>query len=208
MRAPEVVRWVLIGVYSVLWAGGILTRILPAIGQPRWAAPVFLLCAAGIAGLSAEFRAVLVFAGGGFLAELIGVHTGFPFGRYSYGAALGPSIGGVPAAIACAWVTLLLFARDAARRITARRWAVVAVGAAIMTSIDLLVDPVATRTLGYWQWDPPGTFLGVPPVNFAGWFGVSALLLAACPYPAGSRRSTVAVGLSVIAFFAAIAALG
>ena len=33
------------------------------------------------------------FAIGGFLAEVLGVHTGFPFGRYSYSDALGPSAG-------------------------------------------------------------------------------------------------------------------
>ncbi|MFN7993344.1 MAG: carotenoid biosynthesis protein [Bryobacteraceae bacterium] len=208
MRAREVLRWILIAVYSVLWAGGILSRILPNIGHPPWAAPLFLLCAAGIVALGTDLNTILVFAGGGFLAEWIGVHTGFPFGRYTYTAALGPGIGGVPAAIACAWVTLLLFARDLARWITVRRWAGAAVGAAVMTSLDLLVDPVATRVLAYWRWDQPGFFFGVPLVNFAGWFGVSALLLSARPCLVNSGRTAIPIGLSVIVFFGAIAVLG
>ena len=134
MQAREAVRWALLAAYTVLWTGGIATRcLMPGAAQPAWTAPTFLLIAAVLAALgSPERLPLLIFGAGGFLAELAGVHTGLPFGRYSYSAALGPSLGGVPLVIACAWITLLLFARDLAFRATFRKSVAVLMGAAIM----------------------------------------------------------------------------
>jgi bisanhydrobacterioruberin hydratase len=39
----------------------------------------------------------------GFTIEIIGVHTGFPFGRYQYGSAFGFKIGAVPIMIGINW---------------------------------------------------------------------------------------------------------
>jgi hypothetical protein len=193
--------------YSVLWIGGVYTYCLvPGTPQPRWAAPAFLWLAAAVAALSCRDMApALLFAIGGFLAEVLGVHTGFPFGRYSYSNALGPSAAGVPVAIACAWLMLLLFARDLASRTTGQRWRAVATGAVIMTGFDLLIDPVATDILHYWAWEQQGSFFGVPFQNFAGWFAVSALLLAAVPLPQKPSNALAVCGASLIVFFALIA---
>ena len=94
-------RWLLAGagaVYAVFWVGGIYTRLPGAKAQaPGWAAPFFLVLSALIAALSCcDLRAVAIFALGGFVAELVGVHAGLPFGAYTYTAALGPALGGVP----------------------------------------------------------------------------------------------------------------
>ena len=112
---------------------------------------------------------------------------------------------GVPVAIACAWLVLLLFARDLASRITGQRWRAVATGAAIMTAFDLLIDPVAADILHYWKWEQQGIFFGVPPENFVGWFAVSALLLAAVPPAQKPSNALAACGASLIVFFALIA---
>ncbi len=204
------VRIALGAAYAVLWIGGVYTHCLTrASAEPPWAAPLFLLLAALIATLACgEVAVPAIYAAGGFLAEVVGVHTGFPFGEYVYSSAFGPSVAGVPLAIACAWVVLLLFARDLAGRFARRRWAAVVVGAAMMTMFDLLVDPVATSTLSYWKWRLPGPFFGVPLSNFAGWFGVSALLLAIAPPSRRNSRAVVVLGSSVILFFSLIAAFG
>lgn len=141
--------------YSVLWVGGVYTYCLaPGTPEPRWAAPLFLSLGGAVAVVaSRETGPALLFATGGFLAEVLGVQTGFPFGRYSYSKALGPSAAGVPVTIACAWLILLLFARDLAARTSGRRWRAVATGAFIMTGFDLLIDPVATDVLHYWVWN-------------------------------------------------------
>ena len=44
----------------------------------------------------------------GFVAELIGVHTGWLFGRYSYESNLGVKIAGVPILIGLNWAILSL----------------------------------------------------------------------------------------------------
>ena len=68
-------------------------------------------------------------AGSGFAAELAGVATGRPFGRYTYSDKLGPRVGGVPLLAAAAWammarpawVTAGLLARRRALRVARRR---------------------------------------------------------------------------------------
>jgi len=197
MRAREVALRALAAAYAIMWIGGLATVGQP---QPGWASPVFLVLAGALSAAAAvDTRAVALFAAGGLLAEVVGVHTGFPFGRYEYTARLGPAVWGVPLAIAGAWVSLLLMAREVARN----RFLL---GTALMTAIDLLVDPVASRVLGYWEWRQPGFWFGVPLINFAGWFVVSwALLLAAGP-PSKSSRLVIGIGISVIAFLAATAA--
>lgn len=199
---------IVLAAYAVMWVGGVAT-LWRGTAAPSWAAPLFLLLAAAAAALAGgrgAWLAVALFGAGGFLAELVGVHAGFPFGAYRYTAALAPSLESVPLAIACAWIVLLSFARDLAWRWTRRPAVAVLAGAAVMTAFDLLLDPVAAGPLGYWRWLHGGPWFGVPLLNFAGWFVVSAVLLAAAGKPRGTSGVTAAVGWSVAAFFA-IAAL-
>lgn len=197
MRARDAAQRALAPAYAVMWVGGLATL---GQAQPGWAAPVFLaLAGAEAAAAAGDARAAALFAAGGFVAELIGVHTGLPFGTYEYATRLGPSLWGVPLSIVGAWESLLLLAREIARgRVLA--------GAALMTAFDLLVDPVATRVLHYWQWHQPGSWFGVPLINFVGWFAVSVALLSAAGPPRKPSRVVLAVGSSVLVFLAASAA--
>jgi hypothetical protein len=67
----------------------------------------------GVPVAGALFTVVLVAAGA---IEILGVHTGVPFGRYDYGDGLGPALGGVPVVIPAAWAMTaypaLLVGRD------------------------------------------------------------------------------------------------
>lgn len=54
-------------------------------------------------GWRAAGALVLVTTGGGLVVEVVGVATGFPFGGYGYGGALGPKLAGVPLIIPLAW---------------------------------------------------------------------------------------------------------
>ncbi|OHV61385.1 carotenoid biosynthesis protein [Pseudofrankia sp. BMG5.36] len=56
----------------------------------------------------------------GFAAEVVGVHTGWPFGRYSYTGRLGPKIVGVPPLILLAWAMMTYPALLLARWLTDR----------------------------------------------------------------------------------------
>jgi putative membrane protein len=76
-----------------------------------------------------------------------------------------------------------------------------------MTTIDLVLDPVAAGPLGYWTWLAPGAYHGVPARNFAGWFVVSLVIFALLSRPRWYRNPWARyVGLSIVAFFAVIAA--
>src|SRR5689334_16851026 len=51
-------------------------------------------------------RVVALAGATGFAAELLGVATGVPFGRYSYSERLGPRVAGVPVLAAAAWAAM------------------------------------------------------------------------------------------------------
>ena len=110
--------------------------------------------------------ALLLIAGlGGLLAEIIGVHTGVPFGEYRYAGGLGPKVLGVPIVVGLAWVMMSHPASSVAARLTARpvvRWLV----AAYLPGIN-----------------------DVPLSNFGGWLLV-ALVLMAVLIPAAGREGT------------------
>ena len=109
--------------------------------------------------------------------EWVGHTTDFPFGAYGYTAALQPQLGGVPLIIPLAWLMMLPPAWGLAATITgtARGWRFVVVSALAFTAWDLFLDPQMVAW-GYWVWDVPGGYFGIPWVNFLGWFFGSALL--------------------------------
>ena len=110
--------------------------------------------------------------------EAVGLATGFPYGRYTYGAALGPTLLGVPFLVPLAWLMMAWPSWVLADRLTrrvraARRGAVrVAVAAAVFAGWDVVLDPQLVQA-GYWTWSHPHPGLpGIPTVpltNLAGW---------------------------------------
>ena len=179
-------------IYGAMWVGGVLR-----LRDPGWASPAFLFAAGAIALLSApaRWKELLGVAAVGFVAETIGVKTGYPFGGYVYTGTLAPSLFGVPLAIACAWMVLFAFVRQLTRNV----W----IAAALLTATDLLIDPLASGVLGFWRWSAPGPYFGVPLSNFAGWFVVSLLMFAMNRAPVGRNASQQVLGVSVLLFFAA-----
>lgn len=157
-------------------------------------ASVGLLTGAALAhlGRAAGWRAavrLLVVAGGiGLLAEVTGVHTGVPFGRYDYSGALGPRVGGVPLLVPLAWTMLAYPALLLGRRMSAgpdgirSRWRTALLGGVALASWDLFLDPQMVAN-GYWRWSRPDPSLpgvpGVPLTNYGGWLLVSLVMVAA-----------------------------
>jgi uncharacterized membrane protein len=130
--------------------------------------------------------------------ERIGTTTGAPFGRYTYGTALRPQVGGVPVAVPGAWFAMALPAREAAHAALGPRTSGagrVVLGAACLTAWDLFLDPQMTAE-GYWQWARPGHYRSIPVTNFAGWFvtglGVMVLLEVVLPPQAEPNGTAVA----------------
>ncbi len=142
-----------------------------------------------------------VTAGGGLLAEAVGVAAGLPFGEYAYSSSLGAKVLGVPLVIPLAWAMLAYPAHVVAGRLTARRIPRGLLTGAALASWDLLLDPQMVDA-GHWRWAHPTPALpGVPHVpisNYAGWLVVATLmgLLLVLVLPRrASRSDAVPIGL-------------
>ncbi len=134
-------------------------------------------------GLRRTAQAFLLVGVLSYLAELIGSSTGIPFGRYHYTDLLQPQLVGVPLLIPLAWMMMLPPAWAIARLAlpSAPRLAHALLSAAAFTAWDLFLDPQMVM-FGFWVWEQPGEYFGIPLVNYLGWFLVSTLLtLAARP---------------------------
>lgn len=124
----------------------------------------------------------------GFVAEWIGVHTGYLFGSYSYGKGLGLKWMGIPLLIGINWWMIIYgsastmellwrkIAGNAEDLKSSTRLKIISFlvdGAALATLFDWVMEPVAIR-LGYWSWHglvlPPG-------YNYLCWFLLSNLML-------------------------------
>lgn len=105
--------------------------------------------------------------------ELTGVYTGYPYGEFAYQTELGPMLlGAVPVALPVFYFPILINAYllgvlalgERANRLAIRYPIVVG----LVVTLDLILDPGAVA-LGFWAWEDPGVYYGVPVVNFLGW---------------------------------------
>lgn len=144
-------------------------------------------------GTATALTLFAVTAGVGLTAELLGVHTGVPFGSYHYTGGLGPSVAGVPLVIGPAWTMTAWPAAAAARRLTDRPLVRVLIGAWALTAWDLALDPQMVAE-GHWRWLETSPHLpGVPTIpltNWIGWFAVS-VVISALLLPLLDRRDGV-----------------
>jgi uncharacterized membrane protein len=114
-------------------------------------------------------------------AEVIGSRTGIPFGTYSYTDMMQPQILNVPLQIPLGWLMMLPPSWAVAQAITDRiklRWefpVFVGLSALAMMAWDLFLDPMMV-TWEMWVWDNPGSYFGIPWINYLGWLLVSALI--------------------------------
>jgi putative membrane protein len=135
----------------------------------------------GVWGPAATLRAAGSILALSWAAEVIGSRTGIPFGTYSYTDTLQPQILNVPLQIPLGWLMMLPPSWGVARAIADRinpRWefpAFVGLSALAMTAWDLFLDPMMV-TWDIWVWDNPGSYFGIPWVNYLGWLLVSALV--------------------------------
>ncbi|CAN5776595.1 carotenoid biosynthesis protein [soil metagenome] len=141
--------------------------------------------------------AVSVFA---YAIESLGVATGFPYGDFYYGEALGPRIAGlVPFLLPLSYAPLVISAVAAA---WGSRQSLLHIIQAtlLLVWMDAVIDPGAA-SLGFWVWPEGGLYYGVPLSNYAGWLlsgaAATALLLATgrwseTPRPALLDSATIA----------------
>lgn len=182
-----------------------VTGILAGYGQYFLDFTAVNLLVNGILALWADWEerhwTWMVAIGGGIAVEIVGVQTGYLFGTYSYGTALGPMIAGVPLILgALWWISLMGCGWWTDRFMKRLQWgservpgklARAAIGASLMTVFDSLIEPVAIQA-GWWGWEG----VEVPWFNYASWWGVSFLFYLL----PRQRRENIGTGLLVAIF--------
>jgi putative membrane protein len=135
--------------------------------------------AAATRGWVVAIGVLAVSAALGLTAEIIGQHTGVPFGRYTYRPGLGPRLADVPLVVGLAWTMFAWPAAVVGLRLGRSYVTRAAIGAVALASWDLYLDPQQVAA-GFWRWRFPAPHLpgvpGVPLTNFAGWALVSAAM--------------------------------
>jgi len=146
----------------------------------------------------------------GYAVETVGVATGFPYGPFYYGDALGYRLADlVPYLLPVSYAPLVVGAVAASWGSPSRPLHVLA-AALLLVLMDGVLDPGAV-SLGFWIWPEGGPYYGVPLSNFAGWL-LSGTLAAALLLATGGWRSTPPPGLLdsaliALSFWTGVAAL-
>jgi uncharacterized membrane protein len=147
---------------------------------------VFALVSAGYAlavrGPSYAMVLVIVAGLGGFAVEVLGVHTGVPFGRYRYDGGLGPAVFGVPVVIGLAWLMMAHPCVVVAERVATSHAGRIAAAAVGLAGWDVFLDPQMVDA-HHWHWSDPSPQLpGVDPIplsNLGGWLLVATVICIA-----------------------------
>jgi putative membrane protein len=107
----------------------------------------------------------------GFVAELIGVHTGLLFGSYHYGENLGVKVFKVPIIIGLNWGILVVISASLVERFQMSVYFKVLLATTLMVFLDFLMEPIA-NDLDFWHWRNDQ----IPLYNFVCWFVISLIL--------------------------------
>ncbi len=108
----------------------------------------------------------------GWIAEYVGVHGGWLFGRYIYGDVLGPKLWAIPLVIGVNWILVVYSVcqsiNSAAPHLNT--FVKIVLASLSLVALDYLIEPVAIA-LDFWTWAD-----GLPPLrNYLGWLLVSAV---------------------------------
>ncbi len=116
----------------------------------------------------------------GYAIEAVGVASGFPYGSFYYGDALGEkALGLVPYLLPVSYAPFVIGAVAASWKpgsVPNRHFSLIFRSALLLTLMDGVLDPGAA-SLGFWIWPEGGVYYGVPLSNYAGWL-LSGLIAA------------------------------
>ncbi|MGB4560488.1 MAG: carotenoid biosynthesis protein, partial [Schleiferiaceae bacterium] len=116
-------------------------------------------------GQTLKFRLLLVYLLG-LGVEILGVHTGYPFGTYVYLEGLGPAIWDTPWMIGVNWAMLSLAGGQWVYSYVSElpRWQRHLIAATLLVLLDFLFEPVAP-SLRLWLFAGTAGWM-----NYLGWF--------------------------------------
>jgi len=182
--------------------GSYISTLLIALPS---AVALFRYLGPGRAALALLALSILAYA-----IEALGVVTGFPYGAFYYGDALGPKLTGiVPYLLPLSYAPLVVGAVAAAWG-TRPRLVHVLCATMVLVWMDAVIDPGAAA-LGFWVWPGGGAYYGVPLSNYAGWLlsGIlaTALLLTAGRWSRIPRPGLLDSAIIATSFWTGAAAL-
>lgn len=136
----------------------------------------------------------------GFGVEVLGVHTGIPFGNYHYDNGLGPKLARVPLMIGVNWCMLMYCCHAVSGAFGMKGSLRPLLTALLMVGMDYFIEPFAIRH-DLWTWSSAH----IPLSNYLAWFGISFLLAWVTGLLLKNTRNTTAICayFILLAFFAA-----
>jgi putative membrane protein len=133
----------------------------------------------------------------GFLAEQIGVHTGFIFGNYTYGNSLGFRVYQVPLIIGVNWAILSFGAWHLSEYFSSNKSYRLLIGSLFLVVFDIVMEPTAIA-FNYWNWNKGE----IPLYNYISWFAIGFLeMFIYSKFPVKSSGISKIVFISQFIFF-------
>lgn len=190
-RGPGFVLWAVL----LLFAAANLLPVFPNAFRPVWYAAGQIVPAAIFAFIHCtrvyRLRGAVIFTSAslavGYIMEFLGIHTGFPFGRYYFTDGMGPRLFDIPILMGPAYLGMGYVSWVVARIILSeenggdglagpRLFTIPLVASFAMVAWDLSFDPALSTFGHYWVWLQGGAYFGVPVSNFLGWLLTNYLI--------------------------------
>lgn len=131
----------------------------------------------------------------GFVIELVGVKTGFPFGSYYYGDSLGWKYQGVPLIIGINWAALCFASAITVNQFFENKWIRLIIGALLPLLVDVFIEGVCEK-LDFWYWKE-----GIIPMqNYLTWFICSFFFVGFFSYMQAGKSNLYAKYFLLIQF--------
>jgi len=188
-QSKRLKRWA-VGMGVAMWACGFFVARVPGATRPELSgASALFVVAFALPSYAVLWRwaqarrAAQVLAALGLFAlgiESLAVATGWPYGQFSYGEAIGGKVAGlVPWSVPFAWTPLVLGTHALAERLLAslsraRAHKIgsqvlgVLVATLALAAADLVLDPGAVHQK-FWSYPEGGLYYHVPASNYFGW---------------------------------------
>lgn len=198
---PLTAGWILAALHLIGVAGFMIPQTRPFMQQLIWVnlliTMITLFCYHKKWTREFFFSALLI-AFCGYLIEVLGVKTGYIFGYYQYGPALGYALYDTPLMMMVNWLTTIYITRQIAEMIAKDNFMVSVIAALLMVLLDYFIEPFAVNN-HLWMWNSGK----VPMHNYIGWFVCGLLMqylfIKAIKYP--PNKLALPVYLIQLGFF-------
>lgn len=187
-------NYLLIALVAIAWLGNALYALGAPGGSLKFFSPGLVAFAmiwyvfqhgARRYGRKLFLKFILTVFAVGWSFETVSIVTGVPFGNYHYTELMAPFLGHVPVFVLPAYGVMGYICWSLATLIIGQRAVLLdraglvfvpLLGALLMMLWDLSMDPLRATVEGRWVWVEGGSHMGVPWLNYLGWFVVTWLM--------------------------------